>query len=122
MKHLVWLTSLVILSFSLSAEIRAACGDRWDPNGAESYTGSANECGTGTQSFTKTVYWKIFWLDGYDRAVEITGTGQTYPVGMVFWTCQNCWPSFNTPYFEDSGNTTYWKQKTYNATIDSNGG
>lgn len=123
MKHLVLLILLVILSFPLSAEIRASCGDRWDANGAESYTGSANECGTNTQSFTKTLKWKIFWLDGEDREVEITGSGQTYPVGgMIVWTCKSCWPLFDTPYFEESGPTAYWKQKTYNATIDTSGG
>ena len=89
---LVSLSLLLTFCFTLTREATAGCKDRWDPNGDESYTGNACINGS-TATFTKTVHWKIYWLDGYSRAVNITDSGQTnnlWPFG-----CVACWPGPN---------------------------
>src|SRR6185503_3165871 len=62
----------------------------------------------------------FYWLDGYDRSgVTVSDSGER---GCVFWlgNCVKCWPRFANPYFQESGGTAYWIQKTYKATINLN--
>lgn len=98
--------TLSVVVFSLSLQVAtAACGDTWSNNGPETYTGST--CQT---TFTKSVYWKVFWVDGYERAVEVKESG----AGSSNWgICTGCWPDFHAPYwYSDDGRTAYWEQLT----------
>jgi hypothetical protein len=120
------LTTLVIITTGLLIYIAtqrslAACGDTWSQRSSESSTGSCTGGGSSTpQTLTKTIYWNIYWLDGYTRTLDVKDTGQT---GQPAWwslgqSCTKCWPAFDAPYFEDDGTTAYWFQKTYSAAIN----
>lgn len=121
MKHATALLSfLLVLCFHAASEVRATCGDRWDANGAETYTGSACGFNGCSGTFTKTQHWNVRWVDSNTpRAVDVTGSGQC---SQGWFSCSACWPGFDEPYFvEDAAtDTATWYQKTYNATIDTN--
>jgi hypothetical protein len=63
------------------------------------------------------VTWRIFWKDGIseDHFVRDAGTDN-----RTVSPCAGCWPSFETPYFEESGTSASWVQVT-RAGIVSNG-
>ena len=113
---------LAFLSFilSLSMIAYAKCGDTW---AGVSETSSFPSCASinGTPgTFTKTVYYAhLYWLDGYERPADVTDSGQV-GYAPAFGECPKCWPRFDTPYFEETGSTAYWVQKTYAATINVN--
>ena len=67
MLRLFLYTVLGVTVFSLSLQVATAtCGDTQQSNGVITYTG--NTC---QATCTKTVKWKIFWLDGYERPVKL---------------------------------------------------
>ena len=94
-----YLMSCCLMIFFLGGFVRVygTCGDTQNANGGETYSGST--CQT---SFSKTVHWKVYWLDGYDRAVDITdnGNGSNNIIG-----CSGCWPAFHSPFFSEVSNT-----------------
>src|SRR5205085_8899575 len=95
--------------------IQATCGDTQAGPTETSSGGQCADCVNGTPgTLTKTVTWAhIYWLDGYDRTgVAVSDSGQTGCPGF-FGSCAQCWPRFDEPYFEESGSTAYWIQKTY---------
>ena len=107
--------TLLILILSSSTNVKAGCGDTYT-NDTE--TTSSNGCGLETPgTVTKSVPHTIYWLDGYQRTVTVTDYGQTGRSGL-FADCTKCWPSFYTPEWENTGNTSYWIQKTYAGAIN----
>ncbi len=94
-----------------SRNVLALCGDTQQTRQPDSFTGS---CGTGGQTeLTKTSYWKVFWLDGYSRSVDVKDTGVCYVNSPEI--SRSCWPQFATPFFTEEGGTAYWNQPTYSA-------
>jgi hypothetical protein len=68
--------------------------------------------------YKKLTYPHMYWLDGYDRpGVEVIDYGQG-GIPDNPGVCTECWPSFENPYFEQVGNVTYWKQKTFPSYIN----
>ena len=103
----------LILLLAAAARVDGSCGDTQNSNGDETYTG--NTCQT---TFTKTVHWKVYWLDGYERDVNVadSGTGSN-----IFGFCSGCWPGFNSPAFSEEGTTAYWDQPTTSGSWNGNG-
>jgi len=101
MRYLLVALSLSVM-LSVSRPAQASCGDHWTFQ-SESYDGTI-VCGPGG-SFTKTVTWRIFWKDGHseDHFVRDAGTDN-----RTVSPCVGCWPSFETPYFEESGTSGTW--------------
>jgi hypothetical protein len=92
--------------------VLAHCGDTQNPNGSDTFTGS---CFLWNYTeLTKTVHWKIYWVDGYERPVDITDKGQCWSDAG---TDTRCWPRFDSPYFFEESGISKWNQKTYAATI-----
>jgi hypothetical protein len=105
------LISSTVLSFQV-AKVLSHCGDTQNLNGNETSTGS---CFLWNYTeLTKTVHWKVYWLDGYERPVDITDKGQCWE---DYGTTTRCWPRFDSPYFYQEGGVTRWNQKTYQASI-----
>ncbi len=122
MKRLLTLTPLLLTPLLLILFITrtnyATCGDT--QSGPVESWNFGNGCATNQtpKSFTKTITWaNIYWLDGHVRtSVAVTDTGQT---GLDNGNeCPRCWPGFDNPMFEESGDTAYWIQKTYPGFID----
>jgi hypothetical protein len=116
------LAAMFLMGVSLGAlfalatnDVSATCGDTQNHRQADSFSGSCGGAGTIVQ-ISKTVYWTIYWLDGYSRNLDVTDDGQCYS-GFVSTT--KCWPQFNTPYFTESGNTANWYEFTYHASYHS---
>lgn len=113
-----FLTILGLLTFILAFTINTsgACRDTWI-HGSETTSGS---CGSNQvpATLTKNVPVTIYWLDGYQRTVPISDTGQAGNTYYFNNDCPRCWPSFHSPYWQDDGSTAYWRQKTYAATIN----
>lgn len=121
MKTLLVKTTFVILFLTVAtlfpalvARVAATCGDTQnDDTPSETYTGPSS-CGW---AFTKTHHWVVSWIDGYDRHVLVTDTGQSYNSVL----CPYCWPGFSTPTFTEAGNTAYWDQLTSTGSWNSQG-
>src|SRR5258707_3816346 len=103
----------LILLLAAAARVDGSCGYTQNSNGDETYTG--NTCQT---AFTKTVHWKVYWLDGYERDVNVadSGTGSN-----IFGFCSGCWPGLNSPAFSEEGTTAYWDQPTTSGSWNGNG-
>jgi hypothetical protein len=84
-------------------DVLAGCKDTYVSNGTDT-----DDC---PDPYSITKKWKIYWLDGYERAVEIKEAGQCINNFLPGYT--RCYPGFETPYFTDSGNTGEWNQKTH---------
>ncbi|MBV9959521.1 MAG: hypothetical protein JO360_13935 [Acidobacteria bacterium] len=110
-KALLLFAGLSVVFVLHQSSVSAQCKDIWQSNGEDTFTGScALNYLVGT---TKSSHWKIYWLDGYERAVNVTDSGECYtdPYEQV-----RCWPRFDTPYWDiDSGGIARWNQKTYRA-------
>jgi hypothetical protein len=121
MKRATLLLLILALSIALSTKAFATCGDTQSVRSPETDTWS---CTNHVSTITKIVHWRVSWLDGYDRDVDVKDFGK---LGSTVWWdptggCgPSCWPSFSTPYFENSGTTAYWYQLTYAGSIDGNG-
>src|ERR1051325_2149704 len=108
-RSLLLAAGVVFLALTLTAESLANCGDTWNQRQAERDTWTCNAFSSG--SLQKTLYWKISWIDGYDRDVDVIDNGQTKAAGQANATdCVGCWPQFDTPAFDDNGTTAYWYQ------------
>jgi hypothetical protein len=107
--RLASLLLILTLSSALGTEVFATCGDTQNVRSPETDSWA---CGSFLSDITKTVHWRISWLDGYDRDVDVKDYGQLSPSyqGVCSYSC---WPVFMNPYFEDDGTTAYWYQKTY---------
>ncbi len=112
------LTAAVI--FALSTQTFATCGDTWvaspptfGPGGLEHCLFASNPTDT-----TKTVHTVIYWLDGYSRTIDVTDSGQNRDLSG---TCIRCFPEFQQPFWQETGNTAYWDQITRPAYCEENG-
>jgi hypothetical protein len=112
MKSYLLICCLMIFFLGGFARVYGTCGDTQNANGGETYSGS--QC---NPSFSKTVHWTVYWLDGYGRNVDITDSG----AGFNGFPCSGCWPEFYTPTFSEISNTAYWDQLTTTGSWDGSG-
>jgi hypothetical protein len=106
--------------FIPSTSVSGACKDTSFEVG-EFFTGGGCQSGGSTTpgTLTKTVSHNVFWLDGYSRNVFVKDSGQSGAVSILsFGNCVKCFPAFHSPYWVEVGNTAYWYQKTFKATIN----
>jgi len=54
-------------------------------------------------AWTKRVFWQIYWLDGHSEEHYVLDSGVNDWDEGFFGGCNACWPSFGTPFFEESG-------------------
>lgn len=119
----------VAILFALSGRTVATCGDTWvaspptfGPDGVQFHCLPQLVNPTNT---TKTVHTVIYWLDGYSRAVDVTDYGQNRDIrdysGHDFEDCVRCYPEFQQPFWEETGNTAYWDQITRQSYCEQNG-
>ncbi|MDX6559355.1 MAG: hypothetical protein QOF72_2404 [Blastocatellia bacterium] len=96
--------SLLILTLLIisSAKVFATCGDTQNQRSPET---DSFHCFEAVTPITKAVHWKISWLDGYDRDVDVIDQGQLGGDSFLFGCSPVCWPSFEAPYFDDNGTT-----------------
>jgi|SRR5205085_8055542 len=83
------------------------CGDTWQSDGADTFDIT---CPDGSEpTFTKTEYWRIFWVDGYERS----GT-KVQELGKCKGTyAAACYPEFDEPYWsQNGGGLGEWDQIT----------
>jgi hypothetical protein len=93
----------------------SGCKDTYTVNGADS--DSQTTCGGGHNCpFVRTKHWTVYFLDGYSRTINVTGSGELYGnvIGYTY-----CSPTFYTPTFWDDvpdscGTTGRWNQYTRN--------
>jgi hypothetical protein len=113
MKRILIACALALVIFLSLREMRtaASCKDTWISNGADTVW---NNCLS--SEFTVTKRWKIYWLDGYERAVEITERGVCT---MGFFSDDKCEPGFEAPTFTDSFDTGEWNQKTHKSIFEA---
>jgi hypothetical protein len=117
MKNYLALLLLIFTIFSAFATKVLACGDTQNQRSPETDT---FHCFGDPTTITKAVHWRISWLDGYDRDVDVTDHGQLGGDSLLYGCNPSCWPDFENPYFVESGSTAYY-QKTYPASIGGNG-
>lgn len=119
MKRMTLLLLTLSLSSALVTKALATCGDRQTLRAAETDTWA---CVSVDSTITKTLQWRVYWLDGYNRDVDVVDHGKLGAQSAIpFSSCSpSCWPSFSVPYFEDDGTTAYWYQRTYTGSIDGN--
>jgi hypothetical protein len=88
----------------------ATCGDTW-ATPSETVSGFCPSI-FNTHTLSKTTHNIVYWLDGYQRPVDVSGSGEVYSAAL---SCVWCWPDFNTPTWEElSDGTAYWDQITIN--------
>jgi hypothetical protein len=116
MKSLKVLLLFVGLSavFALhQSSVSAQCKDTWQSNGDDTLTGSCSL--NYLVQLTRTAHWKVYWLDGYERAVNVTASGECYSSPSEVIRCR---PEFDTPYWDsDAGGIARWNQKTYSTHV-----
>ncbi|MDQ5844226.1 MAG: hypothetical protein M3539_02910 [Acidobacteriota bacterium] len=120
-----FVTAAIIFTFS--AQVFATCGDTWiagpptfGPSGVE-FNCIPNGNPTNT---TKTVHTVIYWLDGYSRTIDVKDDGQNRDIrsfGSPFEDCVRCFPVFQQPFWEETGDTAYWDQITRPVYCEENG-
>jgi hypothetical protein len=121
MKKTLTLIALAVffsLLFSNSVFGRS-CWNRQEVRAAEQDTWS---CTAERTTITKTLHWRLYWLDGYQFDKDVTDTGVLGPSSNNSNSncTPSCWPRFDTPYTSDDGSTATWYQKTYYGVL-SNG-
>ena len=117
----VSILALTLLFASLSPIAYGTCGDTQAGSTETLSGGCADKQGYSPGGISKKITWAhVYWRDGYQRTnVEVFATGQSGYSGPFSTTnCIKCWPRFDTPYFEESGTTAVWIQKTYPGSID----
>ena len=123
MRHTVRLALILALAGVCGSQLAdATCGDRQDFLG-EDYAGTYACLNTAQDSFVKRVNWRIVWADSSAKEVYVTDSGSNRWYGCFPWgtCCDACWPSFETPFFEESGTSTAtWVQITRAGTISNN--
>lgn len=73
------------------------CGDRWQTDGADTFTGSCPWSPNTFDEIVQTKHWRIFWTDGTERRdAHVSGKGicYTYYVSSI-----RCDPTFEEPYW-----------------------
>ncbi|HEX8844026.1 MAG TPA: hypothetical protein VF791_05255 [Pyrinomonadaceae bacterium] len=87
---------LILLSADMFWEfhVLAGCKDTWVSNGQVT-----DDC---PNPYSVTKKWTIYWVDGYERAVEIKEEGLCISTFLPGY--ERCYPSFENPYFTDSDN------------------
>jgi hypothetical protein len=99
--------------------IAVNCGDTWQPASPDTTTGTCHAHLPGdTVPLTKTKYWRIFWVDGYERNnVTFSDTGECH----VFWVSDGyCWPEFLDPVWnQNSSGYGEWDQVSRSSKYDS---
>lgn len=103
------LLTVICFGLLLSLNALASCGDTWVSDGETFY----NQCFINTHTITKR--WKIYWLDGYQRSVEVAEDGGCTSI-FIFYTIY-CQPSFSTPYFTEQNGVATWNQVTHKGLI-----
>lgn len=95
------------------------CADTYNPNGAD--TDVPNACGgERTCNYIHTKRWKVFFLDGYERAINPEGKGQIYGGFFLNFFCR---PGFTNPTFVATGTSTAtWTQVVHEAKFNSTNG
>lgn len=79
MKHtLTGVLLLMMLAYLPSAQVYAGCKDTWSANGADTDTNWT--CRGYSQVISRTKHWKVYWLDGYERDVNVSRTEWTHRV------------------------------------------
>jgi hypothetical protein len=122
MKRILLTTTIILTALGASGTFYAFaynCGDTWGSAGSDTFTG---DCGPAfsTNTISKTSYWRIYWVDGYERSVGIKDFGQCHQ-DLIAKT--RCFPEFNPPYWrQNSGGYAEWDQMTRSAVYDSMAG
>lgn len=104
-------------------EFANGCKDTYTVSGADSL--SPTTCGWGnTCFFVHTKHWAVYFLDGYSRNIDATGSGEMYGKAFGYNYCS---PSFYTPTFLDDvpgscGTTGRWNQFTRSADFQDDSG
>ena len=99
------------LSLAMTAIVRAACHDT--ANYRFPYETDTKSCSSSTTTITKVLHWNIYWLDSNTpRQLDVRDYGDTSPSSAG---CHECWPEFDSYYWVDEGQTSYWYQKTWQA-------
>src|SRR5438105_8327528 len=93
MKNILTCLLIALIGILTHNTVFATCGDRWTATSAES---DSYWCTAGGSSITKVLHWRIFWLDGSTRDVDITDYGRLGPYANQ--CSPSCWPRFDTPY------------------------
>ena len=101
MKRITILTILGLMglaTFSALYVFASNCGDTWQHKGD-----SATPCFP--NPWKKTSKWTIYWVDGYERTVDVTDSGHCGD--------DTCYPEFQYPYWSrNSSGFGQWNQKT----------
>lgn len=111
MKRILLILSLVMLLSGAFFTWRVfACGDTQVKRQPDTLGGKCDDAVFRTSEISKTVYWNVYWLDGYVRPVNVTDVGEC----KVIRGAEACWPVFDAPYFvEKPNNIAEWNEKTY---------
>jgi hypothetical protein len=119
-RKLLSLLCAIFIFGSISGWTVYACADAYVKRQPDTYGGvCTNQDYVNTREISKTVYWTIYWLDGYSRSVDITETGVCRKAGP--YDVEGCWPLFDIPYFEDADNIGSWNERTYPAYSSADG-
>jgi hypothetical protein len=90
------------------------CGDTWV------YRGDTLQKNP-DETLTKTSRWTIYWVDGYERTVDIKESGQY--LGQGLGADIDCYPEFQSPYWVTNGSGyAQWNQITRRAVYSSSSG
>lgn len=113
MKRILLTLSVVMLLSGVFFAWRVfACGDTQVKRQPDTLDGGCSNPDFYTNDISKTVYWTVYWLDGYSRQVNVTDTGKcrlTAPRVL-----EGCYPIFEAPYFvKEANNIGAWNEKTY---------
>jgi hypothetical protein len=114
-------TSLILIILTCSAlfttisVIAVNCGDTWQTSKPDEISGTM--CSL-SEEVKQTKYWKVFWVDGYERNdVPVSDTGWC-EAGYVYNTY--CYPEFSTPVWsQDDSGYGEWDQVTRSSKYNS---
>lgn len=99
----------LIAVIGIALKVSATCHDTQSPRIPPEI--DSKSCSSSSYTtITKTTRWIVYWLDGYQRSVDVRDYGETSPNLPSFGSCTECWPGFATPYWYDDGTTAWWYQ------------
>jgi hypothetical protein len=116
MKRTIIITAMLMVSLGMLGTVYVwafNCGDTWRSDGPDTFGGRCPQGDPYTSSkITKTAHWKVFWVDGYERAgVSVTDAGEC--VEWTFLPDTMCWPEFNGPTWnQNTSGLGEWDQIT----------
>lgn len=109
---LFYLLFSLLLVGGISAWRVFACGDTQVKRQPDVLGGKCFYDLGNTREISKTVYWNVYWLDGYVRPVDVTDVGECKLI--TGRNAEGCWPIFEAPYFiKEPNNIGAWNEKTY---------